>query len=198
MSSERNPSENLSDIETNNSSHEIAPGITISNAVTDRIMSIAVPPNEENPFGTDPGSLQRAWDQMFLGLLQTVQKPRRDYPKVSVSQEEIDEKMRCIICIDEFSLGESATQLPCLHKFHHPCILRWLTTKTTCPTCRTCVGASSAETNGPDGGTDNTVPSQNGALNGAAVVGDDIVPLNEVEANGADAAMHNVGGTNHN
>jgi len=28
-------------------------------------------------------------------------------------------------------------QTPCLHKFHSPCLLNWMTIKMECPTCRT-------------------------------------------------------------
>lgn len=52
--------------------------------------------------------------------------------KVWVSSDE------CIICLEEFTVGESRVmQLPCGHDFHEECIQRWLTTQQrTCPICK--------------------------------------------------------------
>ena len=46
----------------------------------------------------------------------------------------------CLICQEEFKLGETFIPLPCNpthpHKFHKACIMPWLQTSKTCPTCR--------------------------------------------------------------
>ncbi|KAJ7543717.1 hypothetical protein O6H91_09G049900 [Diphasiastrum complanatum] len=42
----------------------------------------------------------------------------------------------CSICKDVFGLGDAAKQLPCLHLYHHDCILPWLSSRNSCPMCR--------------------------------------------------------------
>jgi len=43
----------------------------------------------------------------------------------------------CIICCEEFSLGQNLLQLPaCGHFFHERCALTWLTEHNSCPFCR--------------------------------------------------------------
>ena len=42
----------------------------------------------------------------------------------------------CSICLEELEVGGEAAAIECSHKFHRECILPWLATKTTCPSCR--------------------------------------------------------------
>lgn len=42
----------------------------------------------------------------------------------------------CSICMDEVTLNEEVTVLPCKHWFHHACISAWLLEHNTCPHCR--------------------------------------------------------------
>lgn len=57
-------------------------------------------------------------------------------PTVSVSREQTDCRLECPVCRDEYSVGESVRQLPCLHYFHSGCIVPWLELHDTCPVCR--------------------------------------------------------------
>ncbi|CAB1351279.1 unnamed protein product [Coregonus sp. 'balchen'] len=57
-------------------------------------------------------------------------------PSVSVSQEQTDSRLGCPVCREEYSVGESVKQLPCLHYFHCDCIVPWLELHDTCPVCR--------------------------------------------------------------
>ncbi|KAG5254238.1 RING-H2 finger protein [Salix suchowensis] len=44
---------------------------------------------------------------------------------------------QCVICISEFVLGDRVRVLPkCSHGFHVKCIDRWLSSHSSCPTCR--------------------------------------------------------------
>ncbi|KAI3926646.1 hypothetical protein MKW98_014293 [Papaver atlanticum] len=46
----------------------------------------------------------------------------------------------CVICISEFSPGEKIRILPkCNHGFHTKCIDKWLSSHSSCPTCRHCL-----------------------------------------------------------
>jgi hypothetical protein len=43
----------------------------------------------------------------------------------------------CIICLDGFCREEERVVLPCSHGFHVCCAYRWLSSKSSCPVCRT-------------------------------------------------------------
>ncbi|KAL5551201.1 hypothetical protein UlMin_001377 [Ulmus minor] len=53
--------------------------------------------------------------------------------KVKLAGEEAE----CAICLSEFEEGESLRVMPsCRHGFHHHCIFQWLSSHSSCPTCR--------------------------------------------------------------
>eukprot|EP01087_Luapelamoeba_hula_P004796 TRINITY_DN1475_c0_g4_i1.p1 TRINITY_DN1475_c0_g4~~TRINITY_DN1475_c0_g4_i1.p1 ORF type:complete len:273 (-),score=53.40 TRINITY_DN1475_c0_g4_i1:43-861(-) len=63
----------------------------------------------------------------------------------TITQEDVEKKIDCAICQDEFALGDETMQLGCKHCFHPDCIKRWLGMSDTCPVCRC---ALKPETNG--------------------------------------------------
>eukprot|EP00923_Selenidium_pygospionis_P011068 GHVN01019268.1.p3 GENE.GHVN01019268.1~~GHVN01019268.1.p3 ORF type:complete len:162 (-),score=12.72 GHVN01019268.1:200-685(-) len=76
---------------------------------------------------------------------------RRLNPPDTVTQEELsslptgmhashnqhEDNRRCLICMDDFVCNEKLRFLPCLHRFHIPCIDKWLRESSTlCPICK--------------------------------------------------------------
>ena len=47
-----------------------------------------------------------------------------------------EESRKCLICLEEFSKGETRMTLPCLHGFHQECADKWLRTNASCPICK--------------------------------------------------------------
>lgn len=47
-----------------------------------------------------------------------------------------DGKAECSVCMDNVSLGDEVTVLPCQHWFHGDCVGAWLKEHDTCPHCR--------------------------------------------------------------
>lgn len=43
----------------------------------------------------------------------------------------------CMICLEEFSVGDSIRTTPCNHTFHSACLKRWMGVKLACPLCQT-------------------------------------------------------------
>lgn len=52
------------------------------------------------------------------------------------SQISSDSK-ECMICFDEYKVGDEVRRLPCMHLFHADEIDKWLQTNRTCPICKT-------------------------------------------------------------
>ncbi|KAG0002167.1 hypothetical protein BGZ65_002874, partial [Modicella reniformis] len=57
-------------------------------------------------------------------------------PRHTLTREELDAKIECSVCKDEFAQEDNCLQLKCNHIFHEDCIKPWLKTSGTCPTCR--------------------------------------------------------------
>ncbi|KAK4880884.1 hypothetical protein RN001_004203 [Aquatica leii] len=57
-------------------------------------------------------------------------------PVVEVTDQQVDAKLQCSVCWEDFILKECVRQLPCQHIYHEPCIRPWLELHGTCPICR--------------------------------------------------------------
>jgi len=42
----------------------------------------------------------------------------------------------CMVCMDQFKLGEYVLPLPCTHLYHSGCIFQWFEGNNSCPVCR--------------------------------------------------------------
>lgn len=51
-------------------------------------------------------------------------------------------KKECVICMNDFCIGDSIRFLPCLHTYHRLCIDDWLMRSFTCPSCMEPVDAA--------------------------------------------------------
>lgn len=69
-------------------------------------------------------------------------------PTHQISREEIssvpEEHKSCTICMEDFKFCEEQRTLPCFHRFHKPCIDKWLRQSGICPICKTRVDSMSS------------------------------------------------------
>ncbi|CAI0448003.1 unnamed protein product [Linum tenue] len=42
----------------------------------------------------------------------------------------------CVICLEEWKVGEVVKEMPCKHRFHGGCVEKWLGIHGSCPVCR--------------------------------------------------------------
>mmetsp|Transcript_28838 Transcript_28838/g.87242 ORF Transcript_28838/g.87242 Transcript_28838/m.87242 type:complete len:121 (+) Transcript_28838:925-1287(+) len=42
----------------------------------------------------------------------------------------------CMICLNDFEIGDNCRRLPCRHVFHGDCVDEWLRRCTDCPICK--------------------------------------------------------------
>ncbi|XP_037951602.1 E3 ubiquitin-protein ligase Iruka [Teleopsis dalmanni] len=59
-----------------------------------------------------------------------------EIPKHEVTSDEVDKKVQCSVCWEDFRLGETVRKLQCSHLYHENCIVPWLDLHGTCPICR--------------------------------------------------------------
>ena len=56
-------------------------------------------------------------------------------PRVVIGKDE-ERRGSCPICLEEWSEGDVAAEMPCKHRFHSKCVEEWLGRHATCPLCR--------------------------------------------------------------
>jgi E3 ubiquitin-protein ligase RNF115/126 len=59
-----------------------------------------------------------------------------DLDVITIDQSDVDKKLECAICKDEYALEDKVKVLPCNHLFHGQCIDKWLENSNVCPICR--------------------------------------------------------------
>ncbi|CAE8585321.1 unnamed protein product, partial [Polarella glacialis] len=47
-----------------------------------------------------------------------------------------DDSRKCMVCLEQFQAGDSLRILPCLHRYHRDCVVRWLSENRRCPICK--------------------------------------------------------------
>lgn len=65
----------------------------------------------------------------------------------TVSEQDMDEKLSCSICLNEYCFECNVTRLSCSHIFHYSCISFWMRDQNTCPLCRRVVFPESCRIN---------------------------------------------------
>ncbi|XP_059612421.1 E3 ubiquitin-protein ligase Iruka [Phlebotomus argentipes] len=68
-----------------------------------------------------------------------------EIPKGEICQEQVDTKLQCSVCLEDFQLTEAVRQLPCSHLYHENCIVPWLELHGTCPICRKALSPEAEE-----------------------------------------------------
>lgn len=57
-------------------------------------------------------------------------------PVIQIEEDQVNKKLQCSVCWEDFVLNEDVRQLPCSHVYHDGCIRPWLELHGTCPICR--------------------------------------------------------------
>jgi len=47
-----------------------------------------------------------------------------------------DQNSECVVCLENFKVGDTATRIACGHLFHEDCVKTWLASSNQCPICR--------------------------------------------------------------
>lgn len=74
-------------------------------------------------------------------------------PVIQIEEDQVNKKLQCSVCWEDFILNEDVRQLPCSHVYHDGCIRPWLELHGTCPICRQNLGNNeqqSSDTNLPN------------------------------------------------
>ena len=57
-------------------------------------------------------------------------------PTTQITSQQVDDGLKCSVCLREYDLEETVCQTECKHYFHADCLACWIERKPTCPMCR--------------------------------------------------------------
>lgn len=99
--------------------------------------------NNQQFFNAFPPLQILLFPQTLLFFTGEPQQPKKDYsyileklPTRIITNEENKENNQCVICLNEYKMGEEVKETQCKHKYHKECIKDWFKENNTCPTCR--------------------------------------------------------------
>ena len=75
---------------------------------------------------SDSGNRKRPASKKFIA----------DLKEIPITGDQCASGLDCAVCKDTFKKNDGAYRLPCGHYYHPDCILPWIKTSNTCPTCR--------------------------------------------------------------
>ena len=107
--------------------------------------------------------LQTTFDQQEIKSIPTCNKFLDNLQEMYITKEDVENRLACSICQEEFQLDDKVIELPCnphKHYFHiknKNCdgVLPWLSTNNTCPMCRCEFPKAEVQENSDNNNSDN-------------------------------------------
>jgi E3 ubiquitin-protein ligase RNF115/126 len=84
--------------------------------------------NDPNRYGNPPAS------KVSIDSLEKIKVTKENMNSIINSGKK--EENSCSVCKDIFELEQNIINMPCKHPFHDECLLPWLSSRNSCPTCR--------------------------------------------------------------
>ncbi|XP_075146485.1 E3 ubiquitin-protein ligase Iruka [Haematobia irritans] len=91
-----------------------------------------------------------------------------EIPKVEITADEVERKLQCSVCWEDFKIHELVRKLACSHVYHEECIVPWLNLHGTCPICRKSLNGEDDDDNDVHMDVDDGHASSSSAATGSA------------------------------
>lgn len=107
-----------------------------------RLLLLVISGNGANPLPAmnDETQFQNILNQLFQAAQPkshpTSAKAIKCLPSTVMNDQLLAKTPKCVICCEEFQLGQNVIKMPCDHIFERECVEPWLKTNNTCPVCR--------------------------------------------------------------
>ncbi|GJN28315.1 hypothetical protein PR202_gb16424 [Eleusine coracana subsp. coracana] len=75
--------------------------------------------------------------ECIITNVSSTRKRKRGHRTGGVDDDEEDAAVcECPVCLEEFTSGDDLIVMPCKHRFHERCMVKWLGISRLCPCCR--------------------------------------------------------------
>lgn len=100
-------------------------------------------------------SLRMLYDRLMSNLdvedyknTPTKEAVLKNLPSLKVDTLQVEKGESCCICFGDYSSAEEVITLPCNHRYHSDCVMKWLKLHSTCPNCRLDLNALDSNVSG--------------------------------------------------
>ena len=56
------------------------------------------------------------------------------FPQAKATPKDVDKQ--CMICLEDYKIGEDIMTITCMHRYHKDCVAPWIANSPTCPVCK--------------------------------------------------------------
>ena len=56
------------------------------------------------------------------------------FPEAKATANDVDKQ--CMICLDNYAVGDDILTITCLHRYHKSCVTPWISSSPICPVCK--------------------------------------------------------------
>ena len=56
------------------------------------------------------------------------------FPQAQATLNDVNKQ--CMICLENYSIGEDIMTITCMHRYHKACVAPWIASSPTCPVCK--------------------------------------------------------------
>ncbi|KAK0598605.1 hypothetical protein LWI29_036245 [Acer saccharum] len=101
-----------------------------------KVLTMAINIMVTTPYD-DPQEIDRAISESTSSAMTRFTPASKDaIQRLEKMSFDHDDQCKCMICLEEFSIGVETKRMPCGHLYHGECTVKWLEMSHMCPPCR--------------------------------------------------------------
>lgn len=79
------------------------------------------------------------WEQKRTGSDPLLASLADVFPQAKATPNDVNKQ--CMICLEDYKIGEDIMTITCMHRYHKDCVAPWIAISPTCPVCKADVRA---------------------------------------------------------
>ena len=86
--------------------------------------------------GLSPEIIEKFKKGYLSKILEEIDEIMNYLPTRTLTEKMVGVQKDCIICLNDYEIGDTISTLPCFHMYHSSCVKDWFKSKDFCPVCK--------------------------------------------------------------